>query len=137
LHIQKQIQLAPTSLSPVLSYQIIIHAQTCQVYILYKYSQLPPCGHPTITDTPPLRTVSKSPAETTMICIGIAYPSLLRTLAITDTLCGRKQKFLLFYFRYGRKIHLTLCYRRIFFTCIRYLLYVSQWSKLVVTGKWV
>ena len=91
-----------------------MHAQTCQVYILYKYSQLPPCVHPTITDTPPLRTVSKSPAETTMICIGIAYPSLLRTLAITDTLCGRKQKFLLFYFRYGRKIHLTLCYRRSF-----------------------
>ena len=44
----------------------------------HSYSQLSPCGHPAITDTPLLLTDSKSPAETTMKYIEI-------TLAITDS----------------------------------------------------
>ena len=46
--------------------------------MMFLYSQLSPCGHPAITDTPLLRTVCKIPAENTMKCIEI-------TLALTDS----------------------------------------------------
>ena len=32
--------------------------------LLAQYSQLSPCGHPAITDTPIIRTAAKSPAKT-------------------------------------------------------------------------
>ena len=63
----------------------------------YMYSQLSPCGHPAITDTPLLRTVCKSPAETTMKCIEITFAITdSRYYGIADTSCGPQQTFLLF-----------------------------------------
>ena len=49
------------------------------------YSQLSPCGHPAITDTPIIRTAAKSPAKTNYRClteINSRYYelSLMRTL---------------------------------------------------------
>lgn len=35
------------------------------------YSQLPPCGHPAITDTPLLGTEAKFPTETKKKCYGL------------------------------------------------------------------
>ena len=42
-----------------------------RVQLLAKYSQLLPCGHSAITDTPLLRKGAKSPAKTTKKCMEI------------------------------------------------------------------
>ena len=75
----------------------------CQAYLkVYEYSQLSPCGHPAITDTPLLRTVCKSPAETTMKCIEITLAITdSRYYGIADTSCSPEQTFLLLYSRYN------------------------------------
>ena len=83
------------------------------------YSQLSPCGHPTITGTPLLRTGAKSPAETTKKCMEI-IPTITdsRYYGIADTSCGLKQTFLLVYSRYNGHSrdngHLTLLYRYLY-----------------------
>ena len=95
------------------------------------YSQLSPCGHPAITDSPLLRTGAKSPAETAKKCMEIT-PAIteLRTLQVvrnkhfncstlvtTDTLdvfCTRHMKvndFLIYRVTY---IHLAICQRKYF-----------------------
>ena len=68
-----------------------------------------------LLDTPLLRTVAKSPAETTKKCMEIT-PAITdcRYYGIADTSCGPKQTFLLFYSRYNGHSrdngHLTLLY---------------------------
>ena len=77
---------------------LIIKLPICSVskcFALYKYSQLSPCGHLAITDTPIIRTATKSPAKInyrrlTEINYGCYGPSLLRTLTHgTEGVCNK------------------------------------------------
>ena len=58
------IQLLRRLLSSLLSFsrQWLIFDASCKIFSTY--SQLSPCGHPAITDTPIIRTAAKSPAKT-------------------------------------------------------------------------
>ena len=56
-----------------------------KIQLKYKYSQLSPCGHLAITDTPIKRTAAKSPAETNYRRLTEKQLPLLRTLANEDT----------------------------------------------------
>ena len=68
----------------------------------HTYSQLSRCGHSVNTDTPLLRTDSKSLAETTMKCIEITLATTdSRYYGIADTSCGPKLTFVLLYSRYS------------------------------------
>ena len=53
--------------------------------VLNLYSQLSPCGHPTITDTPIKRTAAKSPAKTCYRRLTEINSRILWTLANEDT----------------------------------------------------
>ena len=85
-----------------LSLKVVVGPPFFISFLGFTYSQLPPCGHPAITDTSLLRTKEKSPAET--------IKKYMKTdLAITDaryyghadTSPGPKLKFSLFFSRYN------------------------------------
>ena len=131
----------------------LINISAVQIYDIHifilSYSQLSPCGHLAITDTPLLRTGAKSPAETAKKCIEISLAIAdSRCYGIADTSRGPKVTFLLFYSRYNRHLGRILLFVRectlkigsfhklycvVYFGLIRYFL---KWRNNIAKKKY-
>ena len=82
--------------------RVLLTQHSARTRFIFLYSQLPPCGHPAITDTSLLRTKEKSAAETIKKYMKTALAITdARYYGHTDTSPGPKLKFSLLFSRYN------------------------------------